>query len=473
LRISLAAALCFVGVLLTALSFAANQPRKRAIAPASAIGNWTIVSSPSFSPSTNYLFGVNCASASQCFAVGYTFDGAQDVALIEKWNGTSWAIVQPGGPSGELMDVTCVSANECWSAGYSSGMNRGTLIERWSGNSWSVVPSPNMSGFDQSVLRGVTCASPGDCWAVGFFFNYSGGSTSTLTEHWNGAAWAIVSSPNGLPAAGGNVWENYLTGATCSSSSDCWAVGYALTGTFAYQTLIQHWDGTSWQIVPSPTTNLARSHYLHKVTCSSASDCWAVGYYDGGSGFLQNLILHWNGNSWSIVASPNAGTARRNMLLGVTCSETASCWATGIYADPIGYNTTLILHWDGTSWSLTPSPNAVSGQDNVVGGVTCASAYDCWTVGNYNPADNASRTLTLHYSANPMSILSIAYQTNGHIFLQGQATPNVSLSLEAAPDLGSPFLSLGTTSTDGNGAFQFEDFNPENLKRRFYRASMP
>ena len=67
---------------------------------------------------------------------------------------------------------------------------------------------------------------------------------------------------------------------TCVSASDCWAVGYYYDGTTSiYQTLIERWDGTSWAIVTSPNTSATQNNYLNGVTCTSASDCWAVGYY--------------------------------------------------------------------------------------------------------------------------------------------------------------------------------------------------
>src|SRR5205823_2250513 len=114
------------------------------------------------------------------------------------------------------------------------------------------------------------------CWAVGLY--NTGKNYQTLVERWNGASWTMVASPNLVTTD-----ANYLDGLTCVSASDCWAVGlYEAAANFqdghAFQTLIERWDGTSWSIVPSPnatTTNNA----LYGVTCVSASDCWAAGYY--------------------------------------------------------------------------------------------------------------------------------------------------------------------------------------------------
>ena len=185
---------------------------------------------------------------------------------------------------------------------------------------------------------------------------------------------------------------NFLSGVTCISTADCWAVGYAATG--SAQTLIEHWDGTWWGIVTPPTQLWHLNNGLYAVTCVSASDCWAVGdHYSSGNG-TQTLIEHWDGTSWAIVASPNALTAQ-NFLSGVTCISASECWAVGYSSDPTsGVDQTLIERWDGTSWTIVISPNALAAQQNILQSVTCVSASECWAVGyagsiNYQDARGA------------------------------------------------------------------------------------
>src|SRR5206468_1282429 len=212
------------------------------------------------------------------------------------------------------------------------------------------------------------------CWAVGSYVAGSG-APRTLIEHWDGTAWAIVSSPNAsLP-------NNVLSSVTCVSASDCWAVGYYITATADYQTLIERWDGTSWAIVNSP--NAAQNNRLNAVICVSASDCWAVGYSEiVGAGTLnidQTLIERWYGNSWAIVTSPNASAWPKNFLYGVTCVSASDCWAVGFSQSLVGtsnINQTLIERWDGTAWVIVSSPNTpeTTALSNYLDGVTCVSA---------------------------------------------------------------------------------------------------
>src|SRR5439155_9877516 len=140
----------------------------------------------------------------------------------------------------------------------------------------------------------------------------SGVSDRTLIEHWDGNAWVIMPSANTSP-----IQNNYLSGVSCTSASECWAVGYYSTGS-SNQTLIEKWDGLTWSIVASPNANSAQNNQLNAVTCASASDCWAAGYANNGSSD-QPLTERWNGTSWTIVASSTAATGAS--LNSVACNR--------------------------------------------------------------------------------------------------------------------------------------------------------
>lgn len=132
------------------------------------------------------------------------------------------------------------------------------------------------------------------------------------------------------------------------------------------------------------------------VTCTSADDCWAVGGYSYKDVALRDvgatLIQRWDGTAWSIVPSPNYSNGggnpaipeNGNGLAAVTCASASDCWAVGGYAPFRERGRTLIARWDGTSWSLLPSPNTAAPEDSTgFAAVTCSSVSDCWAVGNY------------------------------------------------------------------------------------------
>jgi hypothetical protein len=63
-------------------------------------------------------------------------------------------------------------------------------------------------------------------------------------------------------------------------------------------------------VVPSPNVGTIDDE-LESVSCVSASECVAVGYTDTGSTY-ETLAMVWNGSVWSIVPSPNAGNGENN-----------------------------------------------------------------------------------------------------------------------------------------------------------------
>ena len=317
----------------------------------------------------NYLQGVSCVSVSDCWAVGYYYTGSYRQTLIEQYNGTSWSIVSSPNTSATqnnyLEGVTCVSATDCWAVGYYLNSYNQTLIEQWNGTSWSIVSSPNASTL-YNYLYSVTCVSATDCWAVGPYYT---GAFQTLIEQYNGTSWSIVSSPNTSPS-----YNNYLYSVTCVNASACWATGYYVNASPNYlQTLIEKWNGASWSIVSSPNTSMTQNNVLEGVTCVSASDCWAVGYYLNS--YNQTLIEQWNGTSWSIVSSANPSTF--DYLFAITCVSATDCWAVG---DSGLGGPQLIEQWNGTSWSTDLSTGGGTND-----GVSCVSASDCWAVGYYMP----------------------------------------------------------------------------------------
>src|SRR4029077_16788849 len=344
------------------------------------------------------LFGVACVSASDCWAVGdYSNENVIPRTLIEHWDGISWAIVSSPNTNTTdrnfLTGVTCASPSDCWAVGYYyNGSVIQTLIERWDGTSWAIVSSPNTSTTQPNYLYGVTCVSASDCWAVGTYYN--GSAYQTLIERWEGTSWAIVSSPNT-----GATDNNYLRGVTCVSASECWAVGYYYHDILPVQTLIERWEGTSWAIVSSPNTSAAENNNLYGVTCVSASECWAVGNYYNESSIAQTLIERWEGTSWAIVSSPNTSTTHDNDLYGVTCPSARACGVVGFYYTDTFIAQTLIERWEGTSWAIVSSPNTSTTQANFLQAVTCVSASECWAVGAYNASFGVDLTLVLRYTA--------------------------------------------------------------------------
>src|SRR6266581_6951251 len=157
-------------------------------------------------------------------------------------------------------------------------------------------------------------------------------------------------------------------------------------------------QAAAWSVVQSPNATPGNNE-LHAVASVSANDVWAVGTSENTLGNDQTLILHWDGTAWSIVASPTTGIVEGN-LLGVAAVATNDVWAVGNASNASGAFQTLTLHWDGTAWSIVASPSP-DGAFNDLFGVAAVSTSDVWAVG-----DSGSGTLIEQWNGSSWSVVS-------------------------------------------------------------------
>jgi len=338
---------------------------------------WSVVPTPSPAGATeSALFGVACSGAGACTAVGYFHTGNQPAALAERWDGTAFS-VQPvprpaGAVSSILHGVSCPAATACTAVGASRIFTGGgefrfvPLAERWDGTAWSIQPLP---GPGVAALYGVSCPAVSDCTAVG-----AGGA-----EQWNGSAWSPEPVPSPPGAVPGTVFPRAVS---CPAVSDCIAVGsfsVSTSSSSGLRPLAERWDGSAWSVLPVPTP--AGGGALDGVSCSAATACTAVGGHRFSPQGLSVLTLaeRWNGTAWSIQPTPTPLGAGDAGLNGVSCPAPTVCTAAGAFGNPPGSNT-LAEHWDGTAWSIQPTPNPGRG-DNFLDTVACPAPATCLATG--------------------------------------------------------------------------------------------
>lgn len=265
-----------------------------------------------------------------------------------------------------------------------------------------IVHEVELKGLTPGTLyyfRVTSCTRHGCTTATGSFDTYP--SCPDTVPPASGS-WQRSLTPN---VGGATAVTNQLLAAAALSENDVWAVGWAQDPNgppYVRRTLIEHFDGTSWRIVPSP--NRENDHYnvLHAVSGTSANDVWAVGVSHDGTLPSRTLIQHWDGTQWSIVASPSPGT-QTNELLGLAAISANDVWAVGSRSgvetqEPID---TLVLHWDGSDWSEVPSPNVAGGANQLIG-IAAIAANDIWAVGFA-----AGGPLAMHWNGSAWSLVSV------------------------------------------------------------------
>jgi hypothetical protein len=357
---------------------------------AGAAGGFRVVPSP---PVDGMLSGVGFVSPTDGWVVGAQPSDAPDdggaATLTEHWNGSAWSVV----PSFDtlrvddtLAAVAGVASSDVWAVGQRKPTGSKSpvipLALHWNGAAWSSVPMPSINATRASLV-GLAALASNNVWAVGTTI------TGTLVEHWNGSAWNVVTSPN--PAGSST---NSLSGITAIAPNDIWAVGSSssVVGVNTVQsTLVEHWNGSAWTIVPSPNvapqrTGVAVRDLLTSVTAISPSNVWAAGYsIDVASGSGQpnkSLIEHWNGSTWTIVPSPSP--QGHNTLTGIAAISASDIWAVGFGSNDVSTGIPIdkpeLLHWNGTVWSSVAAPANVGASDNILRGVATTSGT-VWAAG--------------------------------------------------------------------------------------------
>jgi hypothetical protein len=384
-------------VLSTAVLTSAAGPAAAGCAPA-----WKLVTTPAPPGDYTYMYGAAATSANDAWFAGYeppvsgVGDGiATALAWVLHWNGHSLraapAVPQPASfaprtASAESFD----SATDGWILGESMNpaTGSGTYVPyaaHWNGGRWTITPlaiSPDpASAAATPDPSAVASLSPSDAWIVGGFGPQGpqGQTNGALIEHWDGSSWSVVANPASSEA------DSALSSITAVSATDIWAVGLQnADGEGDSRPLAEHWDGTTWSVVPVPAGNPAQSRFI-SVSADRPDDAWAVGSHlePGTSDLATALVEHWDGTAWSVVTGlPDLGNS---LVKAVYAASSSDVWAIAETIAPQGANFPYLfefLHWDGSSWTTVPLPGP---QENslqyVATSLSGAGPDDIWAAG--------------------------------------------------------------------------------------------
>ncbi|HEX9038151.1 MAG TPA: hypothetical protein VF808_14295 [Ktedonobacterales bacterium] len=396
-----------VGLALSALTLAACGPSGGGSAPTPtatatpipACATWRIVTNPAaVQYPASRLSGIIALSSTDAWAVGMNNPGEGNpraASLIERWDGSTWRVV-PNPGAGYLNSVAAVSAQDVWAVGVEPSpvsSNEYLLVEHWNGAQWSVVSTP-IPGQTNSGFRSVVAQTANSVWAAGYF-NGLGFSPQPVIERWNGSAWRVSTTalPDGASAA------SYSALSVVPGTNQVWAAGSVRYGAPPsrgigyFQPLIERWNGSAWQGVAGPTLpSGALAGELNGVVALSATDAWGVGDYTASDHTIRPLIVHWDGTSWTVASSPDEWGA----LSGV-----AAVGARDVAA--VGYKMTspegsaqigIIERWNGSAWSVSESPTPQDVTHSNLEAVATDGAGGYWVAGLYPNADSIPQALS-------------------------------------------------------------------------------
>jgi hypothetical protein len=297
------------------------------------------------------------------------------------------------------------------------GMIMGTAAPAAAQATWTLVPSPNAPGSNE--LLAVAGADSGRAWAVGRTIDYAPRPPAfrSVLLQWTGTAWVQQAHP-------GFAGNHSLDDVDAPAANDAWAVGSRYEPNLAGRTLVEHWDGTRWSVVTSPSPNPNGNNHLSgvKAVPSDPATVWAVGSYStpGSSIGSTNLILRRTAGGWRQFTAP--ATTVMDTLEAVDATGPADAWAVGSgFTHPFGGSSVAItLRWNGTRWTTVPVPQP---SPVMLFGVEALAPDDVWAVGHTYPGGPFWIPVILHWNGAAWSRATIPALPSG-----GQLRDVVALS---------------------------------------------
>lgn len=270
------------------------------------------------------------------------------VPVAMHFDGSTWSVVPTPAPSmcagcatAWFEAVEAVAPDDVWAAGtqkistpQNPFLGQQIMLQHWDGSSWSVVANtPITQGGTGAMVYDIEVLAADDIW---FFGEWIAPQQTALALHWDGSNFQIVPTPY-FSSAG-----HSITAASALAPDDIWAVGASGGGAdpaaFSY---ILHWDGSSWSHVPGPVVGLMQT--LHDVVALAPNDVWLCGEA-WFSGAIVAMFQHWDGSSWSNVSVPGGGSA-------LFANGPNDIWSSG----------GNLVHFDGTSWNVATGLECIPG----------------------------------------------------------------------------------------------------------------
>ena len=145
--------------------------------------------------------------------------------------------------------------------------------------------------------------------------------------------------------------------------------------------VILHWDGDKWTDMATPTHKTI--YGLHGL---SSKDIWAV----GGDGYTLNqsercLIMHYDGSQWTNVTPPNYSgwTYPANAVVATSATDV---WITHSGGPSL-------MHWNGSQWDFVLLPSSLEGYFTALAAVGSSHLFVAGTHGQI-----------LHYDAGKWTV---------------------------------------------------------------------
>jgi hypothetical protein len=313
------------------------------------------------------------------------------------------AVLNAGGAAGVSL-VSCWSAGNCGAAGSytdASGDSQGFVaIERngrW-GRAEQVPGLSARSAVESGQVDSLSCAPGGGCAAGGDYTDASGSSQAFVVAAGRNGRWGKAAELPGLAILNRGEAARLLA-VSCTRSGSCSAGGYYRAGSGAFEAFVAtekngHW-GEAREVPGTAALNQGQFAQVGAVSCTSAGDCGAGGYYTDGTYDLQALVVTEKNGRWGNArevpgsAPLNKGPLGLALVTSVSCTSAGNCSAGGTFYRNGGTKVFVVTERRGR-WGNAeelPGTTALNKYKSSFAGLTsmsCTSAGNCAAGGYYD-----------------------------------------------------------------------------------------
>jgi hypothetical protein len=324
-------------------------------------------------------------------------------------SGPRWgtAIEVPGiaalntGGAAMVRAVSCPSSGNCGAGGfYVTTSAEQAFVVNESGGTWGQAEEvPGLAALNtagDADLSSVSCPSPGNCTAGGFYSSTSSAEQGFVVDE-TGGTWGQAQEVPGLAAL--NAGKAEVVSVSCASAGNCAAGGFFQSSSTTQQAFVVNESGGTWgqaEEVPGlAALNTTADPEVESISCPAPGDCAAGGYYNGaGQGFIAEETTGVWAKARPVPGLRALNTGGQAEVESLSCASPGDCAATGPYYDSSGEQAFVASRRHAVWGKAEEVPGLAAlnvGSGGATGGVawvSCASPGNCAAAGQYGDSSN-------------------------------------------------------------------------------------
>jgi hypothetical protein len=338
----------------------------------------------------------SCSTVGNCGAGGYyiTPDLVAQFVATERNGQWGSATQVPGvmGNGGESSAMTCPSVGNCVTGGddvYPTlGDNEPVVASQRDGTWQDTIAVPGLTAINptpKGTVSSIDCSSAGNCVAGGFYDTTTGDVSAPFLVTERAGTWRNAFVVPGMAML--NKGRASVYSVSCPSAGNCAAAGYytPCCGVQAAFVVSQHHG------IWGEPVSVERGGAAETISCPSAGNCTAGGYFTGARRRVEAFVITERNGIWGTatedpgIATLNAGG--RAEVVSISCTSPGNCGVGGSYAGLNGGTQAFVQTFRNGTWGKAiEAPGSAKlnrGSDAAINSVSCAGNLRCTAGGFY------------------------------------------------------------------------------------------